>query len=259
MGKLKWLAILILAISGCTGSKNLTYLNNLSKSGGPEYFPYKQENYQIQYRDILYIDIKATNSEGKIEDILQGSGNVSMNYIQNEASQYLIGFTVDKDGIITLPVLGKIEARGKTLAEIRDIIQVRTDKAFKRAYVEVKLLSFKFTVLGEVKSPGTYFCYSAYLTIFEALGEAGGIGDYGKRNQVIVIRTTPNGAKTYSVNLQDKNILSSEAYFLMPNDVIIVEPYKHKIFNLNLPTISFVVTTITGIITTSLLLINYFK
>lgn len=60
-------------------------------------------------------------------------------------------------------------------------------------------------------------------------------------------------------NLQDRNLLSSEAYFLQPNDIVIIEPLKHKIFNLNLPTYSFVISTVTGVITTTLLLINYFE
>jgi len=97
------------------------------------------------------------------------------------------------------------------------------------------------------------------LTVLEAIGRAGGVGDYGRRDRVLVVRSTPEGSKTYLINLQDKNLLLSEAYFLMPNDVIIIEPVKHKIFNMNLPTISFAVSTITGIITTTLLLINYFN
>jgi polysaccharide export outer membrane protein len=72
------------------------------------------------------------------------------------------------------------------------------------------------------------------------------------------VRPTDKGTKTYTMNLQDKAILSSEAYFLLPNDVVIVEPLKQKVFTLNLPTISFIVTSALSAITTTLLLINYF-
>lgn len=89
-------------------------------------------------------------------------------------------------------------------------------------------------------------------------GRAGGVGDYGDRSMVLVVRPKDKGSKTYRLSLQDKNILYSEAYFLLPNDVVIVEPLKQKIFNMNLPTISFVISTVTGVLTTTLLLINYF-
>jgi polysaccharide biosynthesis/export protein len=124
--------------------------------------------------------------------------------------------------------------------------------------VECKLLGFKFTVIGEVRTPGTYINYSNYLTVLEAIGHAGGITDFGRRDKLQVIRPVESGSKIYTLNLQDKSILSSNAYFLMPNDIVIVEPEKKKIFNLNLPTFSFIFTSVTSLLTTTLLLINYF-
>jgi polysaccharide export outer membrane protein len=120
-------------------------------------------------------------------------------------------------------------------------------------------LSYKFTVIGEVRAPGTYINYNNYLTVLEAIGRAGGVGDYGKRTKVLVVRPDEKGTRTYTLNLQDKDLLSSEAYFLHPNDVVIVQPEKHKIFNMNLPTYSFILTGITSTVTTALLLINYLK
>jgi polysaccharide export outer membrane protein len=129
----------------------------------------------------------------------------------------------------------------------------------KNSTVECRLLSFKFTVIGEVKAPGAYINYNNYLTVLEAIGRAGGVGDYGNRNRVLVVRPMDKGTKTFRINLQDKKLITSEAYFLLPNDVVIVEPLKQKIFNLNLPTISFVISTFTATITMTLLLINYLK
>jgi polysaccharide export outer membrane protein len=114
-------------------------------------------------------------------------------------------------------------------------------------------------VIGEVKSPGAYINYNNYLTVIEAIGRAGGVGDLGNRNRILVVRPIDKGTKTYRINLQDKNILTSEAYFLLPNDVVIVEPVRQKIFNMNVPTISFVISTFTATITMTLLLINYLK
>jgi polysaccharide export outer membrane protein len=93
----------------------------------------------------------------------------------------------------------------------------------------------------------------------EAVGRAGGVDDFGDRSRVLVVRPIDKGTKTFNINLQDKKLLSSQAYFLLPNDVVIVQPLKHKIFNMNLPTISFILTTVTSVITTTLLMINYLK
>jgi polysaccharide export outer membrane protein len=155
-------------------------------------------------------------------------------------------------------VIGTIKVGGLTLNETRRLLQTSADKVFKNSIVECKLLSFKFTVIGEVRSPGTYINYNNYLTVLEAIGRAGGVGDYGNRNKVLVVRPIDKGTKTFRINLQDKKILSSEAYFLLPNDVVIVEPLNQKIFNMNLPTFSFIITTSLSALTTMLLLINYF-
>jgi len=197
--------------------------------------------------------------DGTIIDFLSSTRNQGTSFIsQGESGGYLYGYDVNSAGEIVLTAIGSIKVAGKTLEETRNMIQESADNVFKNSTVECKLLSFKFTVIGEVRAPGTYTNYNNYLTILEAIGRAGGVGDYGNRSRVLVVRPGDNGTRTFRLNLQDKQILSSEAYFLLPNDVVIVEPLKHKIFNLNLPTFSFILTSITSTITTTLLLINYF-
>jgi polysaccharide export outer membrane protein len=216
-------------------------------------------DYKIQPRDILYITVKAMTPDGRIVDFLMSTGSsMSGGYIQGDAGGYLYGYDVNSEGNIILPVVGLIKVEGLTLEETRKLLQESADKVFKNSTVECKLLSFKFTVIGEVRAPGAYINYNNSLTVLEAIGRAGGVGDYGNRSNVLVIRPVDKGTKTFRLNLQDKNILSSQAYFLLPNDVVIVEPLKQKIFNMNLPTISFILTAVTSTITMTLLLINYF-
>jgi polysaccharide export outer membrane protein len=254
----KYLLPLLLLFTACTSQKKLAYLGNLPESVEPQYFPYELKDYRVQYHDILYVDVKTQNPEGRLENFFQGSGSSGMNFSQNESSQYLIGYNVDKNGNILLPVVGNIPVGGKTLPEIRTIVQERVDSVIRHSYVDVKLLSFKYTVLGEARNPGTYINYNDYITVLEAIGHAGGIADFGHRDKILVVRKTPDGNKTFRLDLRDKDILSSEAYFLMPNDVIIIEPTNQKILSLNLPTISFIISTFTGVLTTTLLLVNYF-
>lgn len=253
------LALLVSLLVSCTSQKKLAYLNNLPENAGDQVFPMDIPEYKIQHRDILYITIKGMLPTGQVEDFLSASSRSTGSYTTSEAGQYLYGFDVSSNGEILLPVLGTLRVSGKTLEEAREVIQKAANTQFNNATVECKLLSFKFTVIGEVRAPGTYINYNNYLTIMEAIGRAGGLSDFGRRDKVLVLRPDASGTKTYNLNLQDKAILTSEAYFLLPNDVIIVEPESKKIFNLNLPTYSFVLTSVTSVITTTLLLINYFK
>jgi polysaccharide export outer membrane protein len=246
-------------MTSCTTSKKLTYLNNLPETGGEEYFKMEIPDYKIQPRDILYITIKAMTPDGSITDFLSATrGSSTANFAQSESGGYLYGFDVNQEGNIALPAVGQIKVGGLTLEETRKLLQESADKVFKNSTVECKLLSFKFTVIGEVRTPGTYINYNNYLTVLEAIGRAGGLSDYGRRDNILVVRPVNGGTKTFRLNLQDKQILSSEAYFLLPNDVVIIEHDSKKIFNLNLPTFSFIFTSVTSAVTTTLLLINYF-
>jgi polysaccharide export outer membrane protein len=245
-------------ITSCTSQKKLAYLSNLPEAGGQESFTMSIPDYKIQPRDILYITAKALSPDGSIKDFLSSGNSNMMSFAQGDASGAFIGYNVDPDGYIALVPIGQIKVSGLTLEEARKTLQELTEKVFKNSTVECKLLSFKFTVIGEVKAPGVYLNYNNYLTVIEAIGRAGGVGDFGNRDRVLVVRPYDKGTKTFRLNLQDKNILTSEAYFLLPNDVVIIEPMPQKIFNLNLPTISFFISTTLLTITTTLLFINYF-
>lgn len=242
---------------GCTSQQKLAYLNNLPELNGEETFPMEIPDYRIQPHDILYITIRAMTPEGKITDFLVSSGYIGSGQGQADVGGYLYGYDVNPEGNIIIPAVGTIKVEGLTLEETKRLLQESANKVFKNSTVDCKLLSFKFTVIGEVRTPGTYINYNNYLTVLEAIGRAGGIGDYGNRNRVLVIRPADKGTKTFRINLQDKKILASEAYFLLPNDIVIVEPLNQKIFSLNLPTISFIFATVTSTISMTLLLINY--
>jgi polysaccharide export outer membrane protein len=255
----KMLVIMVILTFGCTSQKKLAYLNNLPEPKGEESFNMSIPDYKIQPRDILYISVKAMAPDGSIKEFLSSGSNIGITLAQGDAGGAFSGFNVNPDGYITLVPIGQIKVSGLTLEETRKKLQELTEKVFLNSTVECKLLSFKFTVIGEVKAPGAYINYNNYLTVIEAIGRAGGVGDLGNRNRILVVRPIDKGTKTYRINLQDKNILTSEAYFLLPNDVVIVEPVRQKIFNMNLPTISFVISTFTSTITMTLLLINYLK
>ena len=258
MKKIIPLFALIIFAASCSTQKELSYLNNLYELGGENYFPMEVPDYKIQPRDILYISVKAQTPEGTLTEMLTDRTTANMNYLTNEGSAYMVGYSVDPDGDMTVPLLGKVPVEGKTVYEIRDLLQEKVDSLFRHAYVEVRLMSFKFTVIGEVRAPGSYVNYNDQLTVLEAIGRAGGISETGTKEKILVIRPEGDQTVTYHIDLQDKSLLSSPAYFITPNDVVIVQPNPKKVFNINLPTISFIISTATAAVTTTLLLINYF-
>jgi len=251
------LTVSILLVSSCTSMKQLGYLNNLPKPSSEETFTMNIPDYKLQQRDVLYITAKAMTPDGMITDYL--SSGTSGSTQQDASEGYLSGYVVNREGNITIPVVGTIKLGGLTLEETRKLVQTFVDKVFNNSTVECKLRSFKVTIIGEVKSPGIILIYSNYLTVLEAIGRAGGISDFGNRHKILVIRPVDKETKTFSLNLQDKQIITSDAYFLLPNDVVIVQPTRQKIFNLNTPTIAFLMSSISAAISTTLLLIYLIK
>lgn len=247
LNKIISLSLLILALSSCTSYKKLQYLSNLDTTSVQSFYPMERPDYYIQFQDILYINITTLNPE--MNEILNpGSQRFAYNVFRDESNIYVFGYTVSDSGYITLPILGDIFVYGLTIEEIKSAIKTRSDQFLKDAVINVKLLSFKFTVIGEVNRPGTYTNYNNQLTVLEAISMAGDITNYGNRKELIVVRPTKKGTFTYRINVQDKNLLQSDGYFLLPNDIVIVEPIKSKPFQLNIPTMALFLSTISTLI-----------
>ncbi len=202
---------------------------------------------------MLYVQI--ITQDATVSSLFNNRGmgsSLQSNMFGSESGNYLYGYSISDSGYIQLPVLGKLRIAELTINQCRDLIQIQTEKYLKDGIAVVKLLSFKVTILGEVKKPGVITNLKDNLTIFEGLGLAGDFTDYAQRTNVLLMRQTPDGITTTRVNLQDKNLLFSEAYYLVPNDILVVEPRKGKLFNMNAPNVAISLS----IISTTLLLIN---
>ncbi|MGQ1911804.1 polysaccharide biosynthesis/export family protein [Marinifilum sp. RC60d5] len=237
--------------SSCRSSKDLVYLNNTGDQEMLEGLPGKVAEYVIKTNDNLYVDIQSMSPEvNAMFNPTKGmgtTGGTSQNYGQ-PSSQYLNGFQVDFSGNVKLPVIGKVAVAGKTLNAAREAIQLKADEYIKDAMVKVKLLSFKITVLGEVKNPGMYYNYNNNMTVLDGISMASGVTDYGRIQKVLVMRTSEKGSKTFRLDLSNKKFLSSEAFFLQPNDVVYVEPDKYKNVKLNSPMYSLFLSTVSTLI-----------
>jgi polysaccharide export outer membrane protein len=119
--------------------------------------------------------------------------------------------------------------QGYTTVEARDVIRTEMTKYVKEPMVNVKFANFKVTVLGEVMRPASYIMPTEKVTVFDALGQAGDLTIYGRRENVLVIRDSANNQKSMvHLNLNSKEIMSSPYFYLQPNDVVYVEPNKSK-------------------------------
>jgi polysaccharide export outer membrane protein len=140
-----------------------------------------------------------------------------------------------------------------TIEEAQQRIQTSANKFLNKATVIVKLTSFKVTVLGEVKNPGYLYVYNNQATILEGLGLAGDLTPFANRKNVKLIRQVSTGSQIVMLDLTDAKLLSSDYFFLMPNDVIYVEPLKARSDKTNLEILSVVFAGLT----TAILILNY--
>lgn len=245
------LTILTTAVA-CNRKSQLVYLNDLTNENLGSV---KAPVYLIKPGDVLSIQIYTQDPNISRLFNLANTQTATSSIYNSEISTYITGFSVSDSGEVNLPVIGKVKIAELSVRDAQDTIQYAADRYLKDALVVVKLLSFRVTVLGEVKRPGTYTNYKDNLNIFEAIGLAGDLSDFGKRNNVLVLRNTTQGVKTFRMDLQDKNIVTSDGFFLQPNDTVIVEPRSGKVMALNTPNIQLLLSTLT----TLLLFLNFLK
>jgi polysaccharide export outer membrane protein len=253
--------VLFLSFSSCISYKKLNYFGEESDAEAKIYHEIeKPQEYVIKINDNLYISVLTSNPElnaiynpavpGNVAAGIGGgggAGGTSQNYGSIE-SQYLNGYMVNKDGFVELPILGSIHVDGLTLPEAEAKIKLRATEFLKEPSVKVKLLSFKVTVLGEVSQPGIYYNYNVSFTVLDAISMANGNTDLSNIQKVRVLRQTPAGMIAHRLNLQNYDFLSSEAFYLQPDDVIYIEPAKYKNVSLKAPVVTLILTTITSII-----------
>ena len=112
MKKIFPIVAMILLLASCSTQEELSYLNNLDPAGGEDVFTMEIPEYRIQPRDILYISAKTQTPDGKLEEILADKNSPSGSYFASESSQYIMGFSIDPSGFVTVPLLGRMAVEG---------------------------------------------------------------------------------------------------------------------------------------------------
>ncbi|MCC8426381.1 polysaccharide biosynthesis/export family protein [Mucilaginibacter sp. UR6-11] len=214
-------ALVLLLAAGCAQRRDLVYFSNMANATSVAN-PTNQEVY-IAPNDLINVTMHSLNPE---------SDNLFLNKNATSIAMYspmkIDGYKVNENGMIHLPIVGDIKVAGMKIEEAQKVITAELSKKVKEPLVEVHIVNFKITVIGEVSRPSTFNITDEKIDVLEALGMAGDMTVYGKRENVLVIRNE-DGKKTLTrLNLNDKASFNSPYFYLKQNDIVYVEPDKSK-------------------------------
>jgi polysaccharide export outer membrane protein len=220
---IKVLLIASIVFSSCISQKRVRLLREKTTKEVTQQFENpKSTTYRIQIGDHLYI--KVYSVDPKTSKFFQ----TDFPNLMNPTYLYLNSYLVDEFGFISFSFVDKMYVKGLTIAEIKDLVQKTLNEYFKECTVIVKLVNFQVAVLGEVNNPGDFTIYRDHINVLQAIGLAGGIKEFGNRKNVKLIRQSQSGSNMYFLDLTDNRVLESPYFYLMPNDVIYIEPMGAK-------------------------------
>jgi polysaccharide export outer membrane protein len=195
----------------------------------------------IKKDDLIFISIQTIDPA--ITKLLN-AGNVSSFSMSNNSNvnsgsslSNNTGYLVDENGEVEIPIVGKIKISELTTAEAKNLIKKSSENFFKDATVDVRFANFQITVIGEVNKPSNFIVPNERITLLEAIGMAGDLTVYGKRNNILLIRHGEDDDRSKTavrLNLNSKSLFSSPYYYLRPKDIIYVETNKSKVASTDL-------------------------
>jgi polysaccharide export outer membrane protein len=245
--KITRILILVAAIPlffACVPQEKLKYVQDATTSELKPTYTHVRPIKRIQPFDNLYIKVLSIEAEtARIfsnETVMNGPG-FDVN---------LISYTVNEKGLIDFPFVGEIDVNNLTLKEAKEKIEKELSQYLSNTSITIKFVNSNITVLGEVKMQGQFPFFKDQINIFQAIGYAGGMTDYGDKSKITLIREDNNGNIKYNlVDLTDKKIVETDYFYLQPNDILIVEPIKTKFRTLRTFTYSTLLATATTLVT----------
>lgn len=222
------MAALVMGLSGCTSSKQIIYFQNIDDA---ELKPLNTE-----YEAVIKKDDRLTIVVSGPDKLVCAPYNLTLNEMNANGSsgssnpeQATLSYLVDANGDIDFPILGKIHVEGMTRNDLVNYLTEEIGKDVKEPIVYVSFRNYKITVLGEVRSPGTYTVDSEKFTILQALGRAGDLNLTAQRNDILLLREVDGVLTHHRIDLRDKEILESPYYYLQQNDVLYVTPSATRV------------------------------
>ncbi len=261
----KKLSVYVLAavlLASCGSSKDLAYFQD-AQTG--DLNSYSGQLNTIQSGDVLTISVSSSNPELAIPyNLFSARSQIASSISATNSSSRVIsnvsydGYTVDSNGDINFPVIGKIHVAGLTREAISTMLQDMLKDVMPDPVVTVSFVNFFVTVIGEVNHPGTYNFPGDRLTLLDAIGFAGDLTVYGQRSRIMVIREQNNGRHVEVLDLKSKNIFNSPYFYLKQNDVVYVEAISARAKSVSTFTTYFPIITSLASLGTSIAMMLYY-
>lgn len=261
----RWLLTVTLAVvcmlSSCVTSKKINLMQTPTKSNHiPTYadtIPYA--DYEISTGDRLYIRVHSVDQQvQKLFSAALGSGRGDYNQSNNQAftginqgyANELFTYLILDDGTIDFPLVGRLYVRGMNTRQIKYRLEdelatyIKDYGDYKMVSVDVNVIQRMYSVISE-RGSGNYSIRREKMTIYEAIAQAGDLGEWSDRSKVKIVREKEGVTKVIEFDIRSKDIINSEYYYVEPNDVIYVQQLKGKAFGINRLTAAIAVTATT--------------
>jgi len=245
--------------TSCVSQKTITYFqpnNENSDTLSSKFLP--KYTLHLKPGNIINVGVSSISPESN----LMFNPYTIMQQIPNQNSQTnnltpAIGYMIDDEGAISLPLIGKLNVAGLSTKEASELIAQKLEKYLINPTVNVRMLNYSVSVLGEVARPSVYNIPNERATLPEVLSLAGDLTIYAKRDNILVIREKDGKRQFARVDLTNRNVFNSPYYYLQPDDVVYVEPGKGKTTATD-RTVQLAPTMISGI-SLIVVLLSYFK
>lgn len=226
MKKILLMAMLALALASCNTSKKIVYFQDIQVNR-PEAIT-EARDITVQPKDQISILVSSKDPQlAALFNLPRAQYQIGSESSESSSGQ-ISGYTLDTEGYIDFPVLGRLYVAGMTKSEIASFIKKRLmdENLINDPVVTVEFMNLYYSILGEVNSPGKYMITKDQITLLEALSMAGDLTIYGKRDAVFVVREEDGQRVTHWVDLRTQDLFHSPVYYLKQNDVIYVQPNK---------------------------------
>lgn len=224
----KLMLLLCIGFTSCVSSKKTVYLQDQTKKKSHKIdhdasFELESGLFPLYPGDVLMVKVEYTPIT---EPYL--TGNTQQNTLLSRSHPFENAYTIDSEGAIDVPNLGRFEIEGLNIEEARSLIAASAVNVFKDPVVNLYLLNFEVNVLGDVNAPGKYPIVQNRAQLLDALALAHDIGPFGDKRSVKVIRNRNDSVTIFHLDLTDVNTLKEQNIFLRPGDTIIVKPLRAK-------------------------------
>jgi len=252
------LLITFFLLSSCASKRDILYFQNSDRI--PETGGVKDTDYQIVIKpnDNLYVTVSSSTAVNPDAVAIFNSTPLNRSGSTPSSNLEIAGYLVDQEGNINLPLVGKIHVVGLTKMEAIKILQEKIAVFVKDAVINIRILNYKVTILGEVARPGVYTVTDERISIPQAIALAGDLTIYGERHNIQLRRIENGENKCYYIDLTSPDLFFSPNYYLLQNDVLYVSPNGTKVrsstANQNIP---LTISIITALLTVTSFFIRY--